>query len=296
TCNGHAELCERAYDEVVQVATHNSMSSPDVVQIWPEQDGTIREQLDAGVRALLIDTHYWPGVTAPDQLTGLEPTVPANVANRVFETGGDRLRPHDGVFLCHNNCALGGEPFADGLAQLRDFLVANPDEVVTLVVQDETSSADTTAEITKAGLEPFLYDHAAHDDWPTFGELIDAGERLIVFAENEGPPPSWYRNAFDDMQDTPFGFPTPDAMTCEHNRGADDATLLLMNHWVSRVAPDRATAAVVNAHDFVVDRARECEKARGRLPNFVAVDFYSIGDVVGAVDTLNGFGSGSEDT
>ncbi len=52
----------------------------------------------------------------------------------------------------------------------------------------------------------------------------------------------------------------------------------------------------MNAHDFVVDRARECEKARGRLPNFVAVDFYSIGDVVGAVDTLNGFGSGSEDT
>ena len=41
-------------------ATHNSMSSPDVVPVWPEHDGGITAQLDAGVRALLIDTHHWP--------------------------------------------------------------------------------------------------------------------------------------------------------------------------------------------------------------------------------------------
>jgi hypothetical protein len=58
-CNGHPELCGRRYDEVVYAATHNSMSSPDVVRVWPEQDGDIRAQLDAGVRALLIDTHHW---------------------------------------------------------------------------------------------------------------------------------------------------------------------------------------------------------------------------------------------
>ena len=54
-CNGHVELCDRHYDDVVQAATHNSMSSPDIVHIWPEHDGNIREQLDFGIRTLMID-------------------------------------------------------------------------------------------------------------------------------------------------------------------------------------------------------------------------------------------------
>jgi hypothetical protein len=37
-----------------------------------------------------------------------------------------------------------------------------------------------------------------------------------------------------------------------------------------------------------VERARRCAAERGTLPNFIAVSFYSIGDVLGAVDQLNG--------
>lgn len=59
---------------------------------------------------------------------------------------------------------------------------------------------------------------------------------------------------------------------------------------VSRVAPDRQTAAVVNARGVIVERARRCAAERGRLPNVVAVDFYGIGDVFEAVDELNGLG------
>lgn len=92
------------------------------------------------------------------------------------------------------------------------------------------------------------------------------------------------------MADTPFGFAAPEEMSCEPNRGPPDAPLLLMNHWLSPAAPDRQAATVVNAHDAVVERARRCERERGRLPNFVAVDFYGIGDVLEAVDTLNGVG------
>jgi hypothetical protein len=61
-----------------------------------------------------------------------------------------------------------------------------------------------------------------------------------------------------------------------------------MNHWVQRIAPDRADAVTVNRHDLMVDRARACQRERGRQPDFVAVNFYSSGDLVGAVTTLNG--------
>lgn len=291
-CNGHVELCDRHYDEVVQAATHNSMSSPDVVEVWPEHDGTIREQLDAGVRALLIDTHYWTAVTSPDQLTALDPRLPPELATRVIDGAPERLRAHEGIFLCHNNCVFGGEPLLDGLREVHSFLVANPDEVVTLIVQDETAPADTVAVFAEAGLEPFLYQHEGGADrgWPTLGEMIDAGQRLVVFAENEGPPPAWYHPAFAYIQDTPFQFATPEDMSCEPNRGPPDVPLLLINHWLSPAAPDRRSAAIVNAHDVIVERARRCEAERGQLANFIAVDFYGIGDLLGAVDTLNGLG------
>ena len=228
-------------------------------------------------------------MVSPDQVTDLDPAIPTALAARAVERANERWGARPGIFLCHNHCVWGGRPLVDGLQDVAAFLSANPDEVVTLIVQDETPAADTVAVFADAGLVPYVY---AHDGgkWPTLDELIDTGRRLVVFAENDDSGPDWYHAAFGAIADTPFGFATPEEMSCDPNRGSDDAPLFLMNHWVSRVAPDRQTAVVVNAHDAVVGRARRCASERGRLPNFVAVDFYGIGDVLAAVDELNGLG------
>jgi hypothetical protein len=286
-CNGHPELCERPYDEVVQAATHNSMSSPDVVQVWPEHDGDLRAQLDAGVRVLLIDTHYWPPLRSAEQLSALDPLLPPRLAESLYQAVGARGEGREGTFLCHNHCAFGGMPFLDGMVAVREFLVDNPGEVVTLVIQDAITPEDTEAVMRDAGLGPFLYGHGA-SEWPTLGELVDSGQRLVVFAEEAGPPPAWYANAFEAMKETPFLFLSPEQFSCRPNRGDEAATLFLLNHWVQRIAPDRVDSVVVNRLDELVGRARRCEVERGRLPNFLAVNFYNIGDLMAAVDELNG--------
>ena len=120
--------------------------------------------------------------------------------------------------------------------------------------------------------------------------MIRQGQRLVVFAEEAGPPPAWYANAFEAMQETPFLFLTPEAFSCVENRGDPNAPLFLMNHWVQRIAPDRADSVRVNRLDVLVDRARQCERERGLKPNYLAVNFYDIGDVVQAADVLNGVG------
>lgn len=195
-----------------------------------------------------------------------------------------------GTYLCHNQCALGAIPLVDALDTIREFLDENPDDVVTLVVQDAISPTETAEAFTEAGLDPYRHEHELGTPWATLGELIHAGERLVVFAESDGPPPSWYNHAFEHMRDTPFQFPSLEDFTCDPNRGDPDATLFLLNHWVTRPnhAPDRATAVEANRHDVIVNRARGCERERGQMPNYIAVDFYGIGDLTGAVDTLNG--------
>jgi hypothetical protein len=289
-CNGHPELCDRRYDEVAYAATHNSMASPDVVRVWPEHDGNIRAQLDAGVRALLIDTHHWDPLVSGEQLTAAEPYLPPGLAQRLLASLGPLREGRPGTFLCHNQCALGAIPLADALDTISEFLDANPDEVVTLIIQDAISSTETEDAFADAGLDRYLHRHGPDTPWATLGDLIDRGERLVVFAEAEGPPPAWYHQAFEHMRDTPYEFERPEDFTCAANRGDPDAPLLLMNHWISRrgAAPDRATAADVNRAHVLVERARTCQRERGQMVNYVAVDFYGLGDLAGAVDTLNG--------
>ena len=57
-CNGHAELCDRPFDEVALPATHNSMSVPLPGWFASLQERPIAGQLEDGIRGLLFDTHY----------------------------------------------------------------------------------------------------------------------------------------------------------------------------------------------------------------------------------------------
>jgi hypothetical protein len=110
-----------------------------------------------------------------------------------------------------------------------------------------------------------------------------------VFAENNAEGVPWYHKAYESMQETPYSFHEPGEFSCEPNRGATGKSLFLVNHWIETApAPLPSNAEIVNAYDFLLARAKRCQKERGQLPNLIAVDFYRTGDVVGVVRTLNG--------
>jgi hypothetical protein len=285
-CNGHVELCERRLDEVAFAATHNSMSITEYDWIWPSHDGTLTNQLNAGVRALLIDTHYWDyEADIAEFLEQLPPDARA-VAEQVLETR--ELARREGLFLCHNQCFLGATVLEESLVEIREFMEAHPREVVVLIIQDAISPADTASAFESSGLVDLVYTHETGRPWPTLRELIARDERVVVTAEEEGPPPDWYLNVWEYTEETPYSFHSADEFSCEPNRGETGKPFFLLNHWIERASPSRADAATINAYDFLLARARQCAAQRGQIPNFVAINFYLNGDVFAVVDELNG--------
>ena len=309
SCDGAPALCDRPLQDVALAATHNSMGSTTIKSwLFAQQDGTIRNQLDDGIRGLLIDSYYGFAVKGGVR-TDLTSLPKREVAVR--EIGEDavaaaeRIRARLGtsdlgprqIFLCHGFCELGAITLSSALTDLHSFLVTHPDAVVVIINQDEgVAPADIEGAFERAGLLEFVY-RGPLASFPTLRSMIDSGQRLVVLAENDAGDSPWYRLAYAQaLQETPFRFTNAEELTkpsrlaesCRANRGPATAPLFLLNHWIdTSPLPRPSLAAQVNSRVALLRRAEACERVRHHTLNLVAVDFYRQGDVLGAVNALN---------
>ncbi len=304
-CNGHAELCDRRFDEVAYVSSHNAMS---VARLpgWfiPEQLDPIPDQLDQGVRSLLIDV--WSGRQAGSVVrtspSSYEEAIAVTTAELGPEVAAAAARIADSLagvpegpearFLCHGACETGSTPFLETMIDVRTWLEAHPDEVLSVFIEDHVDPTLIAADIEAAGLLPYVYAPVVGTPFPTLGEMIGSGHRLVTMVEegDGGADAPWLVNGFQFTQDTPYTFPTVESFSCATNRGPADAPLFLLNHWLSGFSNLVSDAETVNARDVLLARAQQCQAERGQIPNFVAVNYVAFGDVYDVVDTLNGFG------
>lgn len=257
-CNGHAELCGRRFDQVSFAMTHNAMSNAEAGWLLPNQRFGITRQLDDGIRGMMLDTYEEDGV----------------------------------LLLCHVYCSLGSQPLVEGLEEITAFLSTNPDEVVSIIFENYITHAQTEAAFEESGLIDFVYAHPLGSPWPTLADLIEADTRLVVFQEKlpEEDEFPWLMKIWDHAWETPFSFPAPEDLVCDPNRGNADNALFLLNHFLtSPFGGSLELAEMVNFNPLFIDRARQCELEGNALPNFVAVDFYDVGDLFPVVDALNGF-------
>lgn len=304
TCNGHEALCARRYDEVAFPATHNAMAAADEGWFLAEQPDGILSQLDHGIRVLLIDSWYAQRTSRPGVVANTDEDRAAAIAE-VRRTIGQaavdsvlrlrdaaNLRPRGPVrpYLCHGLCELGSTAWLPVMTDVAAWVRAHPRDVVTFFIQDEVSPADTAELIERAGLLPFVHQQEAGEPWPTLRSMIDSGRRVVFLMENEGGGQAhpWLLDGFAWVQDTPFLFRTPADFSCAPNRGGADASLFLVNHWITDKTREVSNARRVNAREVLLGRLEQCREERGRPPNFVAVDFYDQGDLFAVVDTLNG--------
>lgn len=301
-CNGSVSLCDRRVDAVAIPATHNSMSSPDGGFLFPDQQSGIAAQLEGGIRGLLIDTHMGVrtrqgvytvlerGGKSREKIETAVGPAATKTAERLRERIGFRGGADARVYLCHGFCELGATAATDELRDIRDFLTANPGEVLVISIEDQVTPEATEQVFRDSGLLDLVWTGPI-SPMPTLGEMVERNRRVLVFGEEDVDGVPWFHQQFDFVKETPFDVPTAAELlspaACRLNRGKLENPVVLLNHWVAQTPPRASTARRVNGAKQLVARANTCEKIIRGLPGLIAVDLWKEGDVVGAARALN---------
>ena len=261
-CNGSMDLCSKQYNEVAYLTTHNAFNSDQDGLLFPNQTYNIASQLNDGVRGLMIDVYDFFGT----------PTA------------------------YHSVFALGTIPLSDIFNDIKTFLDNNPNEVITIILECYVTANDIEDEINQAGLSNYLYIH--NSGWPTLQSMIDNDNRLVIFSDVDDANSSqdWYHYVWDHAVETHYSVATINDFTCDFNRGDSLNDLFIFNHFVTDATLGYGLYAEsndVNSNPFFITRALDCQNQTNKLPNFVTVDYYELGDGLAVVDQLNGLTSTS---
>ena len=261
-CNGHEELCGRAYTAVAFPGDHDSYATVPDHFVAADQDQTIADQLAGGVRVLHFEMQLF----------------------------------QNDAYLCHASCNIGNFLLSDELGAVADFMKANPNEVVTLLMESQNLTTDQiAAAFDKSGVTSLAHRQAAGTPWATLGDMIQKGDRLVVFladlTSTGGTSFPWMLDRFARTWETPWDNKTPQDFTrCDADRGTKGNDIYVVdNYREDTEIASPAQASTVNPNPFLIDRLITCKNAENTLPNFVMVNFYEIGDVMKDVDILNGF-------
>jgi hypothetical protein len=266
---------DKPFNEYTWLTAHNAFANT----IFPNQTLSLRQQLESGVRGLMLDVH----------------------------------ESHGRVRLCHGGC-LGNEPtLADALNnEVMPFLRRAPHAIVTLHLEDHAGRDALAKELGESPDVPAMtFDPSTwgHARWPTPAEMAAAGQRLVIFTQKyqnsgplettAGPAHALYDRDYTSENDWSLGATIfMHDVSCKSRWDNQPLSLdltygprawprlFVMNHLHG--APFGDHAASDNSYDALRARIDEqCTPAARRKPNYVAIDFVEAGQAASVVGALN---------
>ncbi|KAJ2107560.1 hypothetical protein IW146_007254 [Coemansia sp. RSA 922] len=275
------------------------------------QERTIKEQLNDGIRAFMLD------VVKPSPEETLWDRVEIFFRN-LFSSN---KATDDQVHLCHGSCDLIDKgPLADTLVVFREFLDANPTEVITFIIENVSGFHvnDLKPSFVHSGIEKYAFiptptfsanatNHSGYH-WPTLGQMISANQRLIVFIDSNAQTdvvpyilPEW-----EYVVEIPYSNINPiKEFPCNQERPRDGVPrdLLVLNHF----GYNRLTVAGKNIDMPLTSSQVEENKynslgslqahlntcasiwGESRVFNFITLDYYDVGNrsIFDIVDKIN---------
>ena len=271
-------LCDRLYSNVTWIGTHDSAFVGSIDDPTVNQEVSVTDQLNAGIRFLQAQTHT-------NDLTGT-------------------------LDMCHTSCLLEDAGSLDNyLSTVKTWMDANPNNVLTmlLVNGDNVDVSEFDDAFSSSGLKDYAFVPSTSpnaltiDQWPTLGDMVTSGKRIVVFLDygaDESSVP-YILSEFDAyIFETPYDTTDPSFAECSLNRppgASPDGRMYLVNHFLDKDVlgadiPDNAADFTTNAATgtgSIGAQADLCTQTYGRVPNFILVDMFDRGDVFTAQQNLN---------
>lgn len=253
-CYSQVSLCDKKYNEVCFLGAHNAFNYKGPFS-FPNQNISITKQLGIGVRCFMLDVY----------------------------------KEENQLLLYHTLKPLGAQTAEKVFGEIKTFMESNPNEVITLIIQNETAASDIGAFYKTFGLEALGYVHKG-EEWPTLGEMVTSGQRLVTFVERGEASLSDYPFILDGYQymfENEYEHASLSDFDCDENRGSNGKKeLYLLNHWIGGIG-DENGAKQVNKYDFLYNQAKNCMEDKAHIVNFIALDFADIGDGMAVVNKIN---------
>lgn len=274
-CNGLASNCDLKVNEVLYATVHNANHDDRTAfsnNIFPLEDA-----ITAGYRGLMLDV-----CKCPNEQDELE------------------------VIFCHGLCGIGTRDPVEVFTNINTFLNDNSNEM--LMINFELSVGDPTpaelwATINEVNeISSKTYDHTG-GSWPTMKQMQDNNEQLILFKHGgtsclndvSGDCVSKIEEFHAFAVETKYQFKNVAEVenennSCVENRGSGGTKeFYAINNFVENLiaAPSEAGSKTVNEKVFLTNRLAECETTTSLKANFIAVDFWHLGDVIEVVQEEN---------
>lgn len=268
---------DRSFDSFLWITAHNAANFGNLL---PNQSFSLREQLERGVRGLMLD---------------------------VWERSGS-------LYTCHQDCAFHGRvaPLEDDLSTIVAFLSHRPDAVVTLHLEDHYPRALMEAlSRRRPDLFALSFDptdprwQTSSPGWPTLRQMIEAGQRLIITTQRSelgGTYPGSQAYFIHDQSLVTENYWSLGTTIFSHDSScvarwqgvplAQQSSdfgmrrLFVMNHFHG--VPFAPHSGTDNRLDTVLDRLQaHCLPAAQRMPSFLALDFIDYGDMLELAESYN---------
>lgn len=271
---------DRPFDQYLWITAHNAANYG---SLFPNQSFDVTEQLQRGVRGLMLD---------------------------IYERDGQ-------LFTCHADCAFHGRkaPLENDLRAVSRFLDLHPEAVIALHLEDYNARPAMEAFVQS---HPALFRRSFNpgdprwktsaQGWPTLRALIAADQRLLIMSQRADLSGSYAGGLayfMHDQQATAENYWSLGTTIATHDHrcrprwkdvpldAADQPLglprLFVMNHFHG--VPFAPHSGIDNRLDTILQRLdAECLPAAGRMPNYLAIDFIEWGDVLEFAETYNNGG------
>ncbi|KKA31097.1 hypothetical protein TD95_001779 [Thielaviopsis punctulata] len=286
-CNNAYNLCDVKYNAVTHMGAHDSSFLRDAATSYSvagTQFYNASWALDAGIRLLQIQVH---------------------------ENNGT-------LHMCHTSCSiLDAGTLESYLVDIKSWMDANPDDVVTLLIvnSDDKDAATFGSVFEASGISKYGYTPAstsATTDWPTLRTMISANTRLVTFiaALDYDATYPYLLDEWTYMFETAYQVTSASGFNCTINRPSGIATaaaaissgmMPLVNHFMykqytllSNVIDvpnpedvDETNSPNTNTTGALGTHAQQCKSEYGQQPVFFLVDFWNRGPSMATADALN---------